>query len=136
MAARGFFQPILGVLSGTPPVLDAGDAFYSMAGQVGRNVLREPRIPFQPVVHPVPLPDRESRPLARTEQAGYEKRGTGGYIVVAAGVRIFWSSFGPAVNILTMITNVIGIGFGLALGFEIIALVISLPLVVVFAHRH
>jgi len=57
-------------------------------------------------------------------------------IIVAAGALIFWSNYGPAVNILRTMVNIIGISFGLALGFGVIALVISLPLLIVYAHRH
>jgi hypothetical protein len=57
-------------------------------------------------------------------------------IIAAAGVLIFWSNFTPAVNFLDAITNVIGISFGLALGFGVIAIVISLPLVIVYISRH
>jgi hypothetical protein len=57
-------------------------------------------------------------------------------IIAAAGLLVIWSNFGPAVNALDAITNVIGLGFGIALGFGAIALVISLPLVVMYVHRH
>jgi len=57
-------------------------------------------------------------------------------IIVAAGVLITVSNFGPAISVLDAITGVIGTGFGLALGFAIIALVISLPLAIAYAYRH
>jgi hypothetical protein len=56
-------------------------------------------------------------------------------IIVAAGALVFWSNFSPAVSLLEDITDVIGISFGLALGFGVIALVISLPLLVICAYR-
>lgn len=131
------FSTYLGcVIPVLQPVLDAGDAFSSMAGQVAGmflgNLVYHFNLWFILYLY---LTVSLVLSLAPSRQ-DMKNAALGGTIVVAAGVLIFWSSFGPAVNILTMITNVIGISFGLALGFEIIALVISLPLVVVFAHRH
>jgi len=56
-------------------------------------------------------------------------------IIVAGGALVFWSNFSPAVSLLETITDVIGISFGLALGFGVIALVISLPLLIIYAYR-
>ena len=57
-------------------------------------------------------------------------------IIVSAGLLVIWSNFAPAVTILDAITSVVGISFGIALGFSVIALVISLPLLVIYAHRN
>lgn len=57
-------------------------------------------------------------------------------IIVVAGLLIFWSNIEPAINVLDLITDIIGISFGIALGFGVIALVISLPLMIIYAHRH
>jgi hypothetical protein len=56
-------------------------------------------------------------------------------IIVAGGLLIFWSNFNPAVSALDLVTDITGISFGIALGFGVIALVISLPLFVLYAHR-
>ena len=57
-------------------------------------------------------------------------------ILTAAGVIIFWSGVPWAVAILWQITSIVGSGFTLGLVFALFALVLSLPLVVVYAHRH
>ena len=56
-------------------------------------------------------------------------------IIVAGGALVFWSTFSPAVSLLEEITDVIGISFGIALGFGVIALVISLPPLIIYACR-
>jgi hypothetical protein len=57
-------------------------------------------------------------------------------IIFAAGIFIIWSNFSPAISLLDTVTNVVGLSFGIALGFGLIALVLSLPLLVIGAWRH
>ena len=56
-------------------------------------------------------------------------------IIVAGSALVFWSNFSPAISLVEAITDVIGISFGLALGFGVMALVISLPLLIICAFR-
>lgn len=57
-------------------------------------------------------------------------------LIFVTGLLIFWINFGPAVMALDTVTGVVGVSFGIALGFGMIALVISLPLFVIYVHRH
>lgn len=57
-------------------------------------------------------------------------------VIIAAGALVFWSNYAPAIALLDLIVGVIGISFVLALGFGVIALVISLPLLVAYAYWH
>ena len=57
-------------------------------------------------------------------------------IIVSLGMFIIWSNFAPAVNFLDTLINFVGISFALGLGFGVIALVVSLPLVILYISRH
>lgn len=57
-------------------------------------------------------------------------------ILGTAGILILWSQVPWAVSILTEITRIIGLGFALGLGFGLIALVISSPLLVLILYRN
>jgi hypothetical protein len=55
-------------------------------------------------------------------------------LLVTAGTLIFWSGVPLAIMVLWEITRFIGMGFVLGLGCDLIALVISVPLIIVFLH--
>jgi len=57
-------------------------------------------------------------------------------LLALAGALIFWSGIPWAVNALTVITDIIGIGFSLGLAFGLVAAACSLPLVVIYIHNH
>ncbi|MHB8163830.1 MAG: M50 family metallopeptidase [Methanoregula sp.] len=57
-------------------------------------------------------------------------------ILASAGVLILWSRIPWATDILTGITHIIGMGFALGLGFGLIALVLSSPLIIFYLHSH
>jgi hypothetical protein len=56
-------------------------------------------------------------------------------IITLGGILILWSSLPLAVTLLEGITRLIGIGFALGLMSEIIALVVSSPLMVWYVHK-
>lgn len=56
-------------------------------------------------------------------------------ILTIAGVLILWSQIPWAVSVLTEISHIIGMGFALGLGFGLIALVLSSPLLILFMFR-
>ena len=56
-------------------------------------------------------------------------------ILALTGVIILWSQIPAAVSILTEITRIMGMGFALGLGFGLIALVLSSPLLIVCLWR-
>ena len=56
-------------------------------------------------------------------------------IITLTGILILWSSIAPAVSILAEITRLVSIGFVLGLTFGIIALIISIPLMIVYIHK-
>ncbi|MFA4848999.1 MAG: metalloprotease family protein [Methanoregula sp.] len=56
-------------------------------------------------------------------------------ILAIIGVLILWSQIPWAVSILTEITRNIGMGFSLGLGFGLIALVLSSPLLIIYFYR-
>jgi heme/copper-type cytochrome/quinol oxidase subunit 3 len=60
---------------------------------------------------------------------------TGTCILTAAGVLIYWSAIPWAVSILSEITRIMGMGFTLGLAFGLTALVISVPLMIVYIHN-
>ncbi|MFA6226622.1 MAG: hypothetical protein WC620_10730 [Methanoregula sp.] len=62
--------------------------------------------------------------------------GVGIGILVITGMLILWSQVPWAVGILTEITRIIGMGFALGLGFGLIALAFSSPLLIFYLHRH
>jgi hypothetical protein len=53
-------------------------------------------------------------------------------MIVVTGMFIIWSNFAPAVNLLNTLTNFVGISFALGLGFGVIALIVSLPLGILY----
>jgi hypothetical protein len=57
-------------------------------------------------------------------------------IITLAGILILWSGISIAVSILAEIIHLISIGFVLGLSFGIIALIISIPLVIVYMHKN
>ena len=57
-------------------------------------------------------------------------------ILAIMGVLILWSQIPWAVSILTEITRITGMGFALGLGFGLIALVLSSPLIIIYLYRH
>jgi hypothetical protein len=57
-------------------------------------------------------------------------------ILAFTGILIFWSQIPWAVGILEEITRIIGMGVALGLGFGLIALVLSSPLIILYIHRH
>jgi hypothetical protein len=57
-------------------------------------------------------------------------------ILIIISILILWSQYPLAISILTEITRFIGMGFALGLGFGLIALVLSSPLIVISLHRH
>ena len=57
-------------------------------------------------------------------------------IIAFTGVLILWSQIPWAVTDLTWITRTIGMGFALGLGFGLIALVLSSPLIILYLYRH
>lgn len=59
---------------------------------------------------------------------------TGMILLMIAGVLIFWSTIPAAVTILWEITRFIGMGFALGLGCDLIALVISVPVIIGYIH--
>ncbi len=56
-------------------------------------------------------------------------------IITLAGVLILWSGISLAVSILAEIILLVSIGFVLGLSFGIIALIISIPLMIVYIHK-
>jgi hypothetical protein len=56
-------------------------------------------------------------------------------VLSLTGVLILWSQIPWAVSILTEITRIIGMGFALGLGFGLIALVLSSPLLILYIYR-
>ena len=61
---------------------------------------------------------------------------TGVILLMIAGILIFWSTIPWAVTILWEITRYIGMGFALGLGCDLIALVISVPVIIGYLHLH
>ncbi len=57
-------------------------------------------------------------------------------IISLTGILILWSAIPLAVNFLAEIIHLVSIGFFLGLTFGIIALLISLPLVILYIHRN
>jgi hypothetical protein len=57
-------------------------------------------------------------------------------LLVISGVIIFWSTIPWAVTILWAVTRFIGMGFALGLGCDLIALVISIPVIIGYLHMH
>jgi len=57
-------------------------------------------------------------------------------ILTFTGILILWGQIPLAVSILTEITRIIGMGFALGLGFGLIALVLSSPLIIIYLYRH
>lgn len=57
-------------------------------------------------------------------------------ILASTGMLILWSEIPWAVGILTEITRIIGTGFALGLGFGLIALVLSSPLLILYLCHH
>jgi hypothetical protein len=57
-------------------------------------------------------------------------------ILAIAGVLILWSGIPWAVTILSEIMRILGMGFVLGLGFGLIALVLSSPLLLFYLYRH
>ena len=62
-------------------------------------------------------------------------RRLGSVIITLAGILILWSGIPLAVSILAEITRLVSIGFVLGLSFGIIALIISIPLMIVYIHK-
>jgi hypothetical protein len=60
---------------------------------------------------------------------------TGMILLMIAGVLIFWSSIPWAVTILWDIARFIGMGFALGLGCDLVALVISVPVIIGYLHK-
>lgn len=56
-------------------------------------------------------------------------------ILAVSGVLVIWSQIPWAVSILSEIAGIIGMGFALGLGFGLIALVLSSPLIIVCLYR-
>ena len=56
-------------------------------------------------------------------------------LLVIAGLLIFWSEIPWAVTILAEITRFIGMGFALGLGCDLVALVISIPVIIGYIHQ-
>jgi hypothetical protein len=56
-------------------------------------------------------------------------------IISLTGILILWSGIPFAVSILAEISRLVGIGFVLGLTFGIIALIISIPLTIVYIHK-
>jgi hypothetical protein len=59
---------------------------------------------------------------------------TGMILLMIAGVLIFWSTIPWAVTILWAIMRYIGMGFALGLGCDLVALVISVPVIIGYIH--
>ena len=57
-------------------------------------------------------------------------------ILVITSIFVLWSQYPLAVSILSEITRIIGMGFALGVGFGLIALVLSSPLIVICLYRH
>jgi hypothetical protein len=65
------------------------------------------------------------------------RNATAGVIFMTlAGVLIFWSGVPLAVTVLWAITAFVGMGLALGLAFELIALVISVPVFIWYIHTH
>jgi len=60
----------------------------------------------------------------------------GGCILAITSLLVLWSQYPLAISILSEITRIIGMGFALGLGFGLVALVLSSPLIVICLHRH
>ncbi|PKL70562.1 MAG: hypothetical protein CVV30_04210 [Methanomicrobiales archaeon HGW-Methanomicrobiales-1] len=57
-------------------------------------------------------------------------------ILAIASILVLWSQNPLSVSILTEIMRIIGMGFALGLGFGLIALMLSSPLIIICLHRH
>jgi hypothetical protein len=57
-------------------------------------------------------------------------------MIIAFGMFIIWSNFAPAIYLLDTLTNVVGVSFAIGLVFGMIALVVSLPLVILYIGQH
>jgi hypothetical protein len=57
-------------------------------------------------------------------------------IITLTGMMILWTDIPLAVNVLEGITRLLGVGFALGLAFDIIALIISFPLMIWYVHNH
>ncbi len=65
------------------------------------------------------------------------KNAAAGVVLIAvASAAILWSDIPALVMFLDRVLAVVGTGLGLGLGFGVIAVMISLPLFVICAHRH
>ncbi len=119
-----------------PPVIGSADAVSLMASQITDMFAANLLYHFNPwFLLYLYLTVSLVLSLAPSRQ-DMKNAALGITIIVAAGALVFWSNFSPAVSILEEITDVIGISFGLAFGFGVIALVISLPLLIIYTYRH
>jgi hypothetical protein len=66
----------------------------------------------------------------------FRNAGVGISILTIMGMFILWSQIPLAVSILTEITRIAGMGFALGLGYGLIALALSSPLLVVHLYRN
>jgi len=57
-------------------------------------------------------------------------------ILAITSILVLWSQYPLAISILSEIMRIIGRGFALGLGFGLVALVLSSPLIVICLHRH
>jgi hypothetical protein len=66
----------------------------------------------------------------------FRNAGLGIGFLTIMGMLILWSQHPLAISILTEITRIVGMGFALGLGYGLIALALSSPLLVVYLYRH
>ncbi|MDP3564511.1 MAG: hypothetical protein Q8R70_08475, partial [Methanoregula sp.] len=65
----------------------------------------------------------------------FRNAGVGIGILTLMGMVVLWSRYPLAVSILTECTRMVGMGFALGLGYGLIALALSSPLLVVYLYR-
>ncbi len=122
------------VFPALPRVSDRALIFF-YSGRSPGDVYPESYCHIQSLVHPVSLHHALARTVCCTISTGYQECSRRDWHYNACGVLILWSGISLAVSILAEIILLVSIGFVLGLSFGIIALIISIPLMIVYIHK-
>ena len=130
-----FFSQYLGcVFPLLPPEIDSMDSILMFGGGIAGTFTQNLLVRFNPwfflylyLTLTLVLSLAPSRQDLKNAASGI-------ILLLTAGTLIFWSSVPWAVTVLWEITRFIGMGFVLGLGCDLIALVISVPLIIGYIH--
>ncbi|MDO9035018.1 MAG: hypothetical protein Q7U51_07430 [Methanoregula sp.] len=131
-----FFSDYLGcLLPALPLSVDSADALIMLGGGVleifTRNLVVQFNAWFLVYLYLVLSLILSAAPSMQD----FRNASIGICILAITGVIILWSQVQWAVSTLTEITRIMGMGFALGLGFGLIALVLSSPLVILYLWR-